>query len=52
MIGVSEELEGDQYHVLVSRIRRISKVYDLGSRTWSRNATSLIHLVGVTVKGM
>ena len=40
MIGVREELEGDQYHILVSRI---SKVYDLGSRTWSRNATSLIH---------
>ena len=39
MIGGSEELEGDQYHVLVSRISRISKVYDLGSRTWSRNAT-------------
>ena len=52
MIGVSEELEGDQYHVFVSRISRISKVSDLSSRTWTRNSTSLIHLVGVTVGGM
>ena len=39
-VRVNKELEGDQYHVLISRI---SKVYEFGNRTWSRNATSVIH---------